>query len=368
MRSVLATALLLALSTLRPYTSCTDGDVQCGDSDMMERMMMGGDVCCDYTDGRSCGTFPIEGLQNVVEECADTGVVDTSESAQHNIRMPWNRDCNRWVTGLRFPGIILPPSAVIEEAYVLFPVVSPATQSSAVSLQISVEATDNALPLNQEAQSISGRFSTNSVVVWTPDTWQPSGSSPVQMSANIGTLIATLTSRPGWQPGNAILVKIEPGPNHNHQGTRVAGRWDDNRQLPAIRIVYHTDDSIKNSMQAYHVQMTEVAKEEARAKADSWSNGQIFLLMVFVALCVAAAMRQYQRKFGRREGNKYDKVQTDEEARGLTGDDDFGEFDSEGPSVERDAKGNPVARAYLSEGTRQSQSNFVYRDSSGNVR
>jgi hypothetical protein len=78
----------------------TDGSVDCGDSDMMTRMMKGGDVCCDYTDGRNCGTFPVGGLEDTGEECADTGVVDTTSLS---LRMPLNRDCEYWVAALRFP-------------------------------------------------------------------------------------------------------------------------------------------------------------------------------------------------------------------------------------------------------------------------
>jgi hypothetical protein len=330
---------------------------------MMDRMMKGGDVCCDYTDGRNCGTFPVGGLQDTAEECADTNVVNTQSLS---VRMPLNRGCDYWVAAFRFPGVRLPPAAVIDEAYVLFPVSSPANQATPVTLRIFVEGADNAVPITDVAGGVTSRPSLNAAITWTPDTWPRGGDAPVQMSADIGGLVAQLTSRPGWEPGNAILVKIEPGPDHNHVGQRIAVAYDETKHLPAIRIVYHTDETIANSIQAYHADVTAIEVQRVQAEADNWSDGQIFALMVFVAICVAAAMRQYQRKFGRKGGNKYDKVQTDEEARGLTGDDDYGEFDSEG--VERDAKGNPVARAYLSEGAKQTQSNFVYRDSSGNVR
>ena len=64
--------------------------MQCGDQEMMNRMMKGGDVCCDYTDGRNCGTFPVSGPQDTAEECADTGAVDTTSLS---LRMPLNRKC-----------------------------------------------------------------------------------------------------------------------------------------------------------------------------------------------------------------------------------------------------------------------------------
>ena len=40
---------------------------------------------------------------------------------------------------------------------------------------------------------------------WSPDSWPTSQN--VQMSADIGGLLAQLTSRPGWEPGNAIGPK-----------------------------------------------------------------------------------------------------------------------------------------------------------------
>ena len=347
-----------------------DGSVGCRDTDMMSRMMKGGDVCCDYTDGRNCGTFPVGGPQDSAEECADTGVVDTTSLS---LRMPLNRDCIYWVAALRFPGVVLPPATVIDEAYIIFPVRSLSDQSTPVSLRIFVEGADSSAPLTADAASITSRPSLNAVVNWTPDHWAPDATKPVQMSVNIGTLIAQLTSRPGWNPGNAILVKIEPATSNGHTGQRIALAYDENKMLPAVRIVYHTDETIANSIQAYHADVTAIETARAVANEDSWSNGEIFFLMVLVAACVGVVMRQYNRKYGRQAGATYGKVAIDEEARGIMRGDDYDdEFDSEGSSgtvaTPRDRYGNPVARAFLSEGAKASASQFVFRDQKGSVK
>ena len=136
------------------------------------------------------------------------------------------------MTALRFPNVVLPKAAVIDEAYVLFPVrtaVSPSfgfrtparsgtvrltswcvlgvqgTQSGPVSLRIFVEASDNAAPLSAMVSGITSRVNSNHGVQWSPDSWPTSQN--VQMSADIGGLLAQLTSRPGWEPGNAIGPK-----------------------------------------------------------------------------------------------------------------------------------------------------------------
>ena len=139
--------------------------------------------------------------------------------------------------------------------------------------------------------------SLNAVVNWTPDHWAPDGTKPVQMTADIGGLIAQLTSRPGWRPGNAILVKIEPAIDNAHSGQRIALAYDGNKLLPAVRIVYHTDETIANSIQAYHTDVTAVETARVVAEEEQWSTGEIFLLMVLVAACVGVAMRQYNRKY-----------------------------------------------------------------------
>ena len=56
-------------------------------------------------------------------------------------------------------------------------------------------------------------------------------------------------------------------------------------------------------------------------------------------------------RYGRARGAKYDRVQTEEEGRSLV-DDDLGDFDVEGDvaPVQRDRRGNPVAKAIVSEG------------------
>ncbi len=74
-----------------------------------------------------------------------------------------------------------------------------------MSLRIFVEASDNAAPLSAMVSGITSRVNSNHGVQWSPDSWPTSQN--VQMSADIGGLLAQLTSRPGWEPGNAICPK-----------------------------------------------------------------------------------------------------------------------------------------------------------------
>ena len=113
------------------------------------------------------------------------------------------------------------------------------------------------------------------------------------------------------------VVKIEPATQDQHSN-RIALSYDDGKMLPAVRIVYHTDETIacdapppstphqthrhcglgrpsasqtsdamcaffRRSIQAYHVDMTQVAA----AEAESWSTTEaVGLVVVAVALVV----------------------------------------------------------------------------------
>ena len=219
----------------------------------MNRMMKGGDVCCDYTDGRNCGTFPVSGPQDTAEECADTGAVDTTSLS---LRMPLNRKCvppprplarfadststailvqlpvlgdraavperrpaqgrrhrrglralprpHRGESLLRLPHpCALRHRSALTSSWCFLGVQG--TQSGPVSLRIFVEASDNAAPLSAMVSGITSRVNSNHGVQWSPDSWATTQN--VQMSADIGGLLAQLTSRPGWEPGNAIGPK-----------------------------------------------------------------------------------------------------------------------------------------------------------------
>ena len=116
----------------------------CGDQEMMANMNTGGDVCCDYTDGRLCGTFPTNSTVDTAEECAETGSVTTDSET---LRLPLRRGCNRWVVAIRFPHANVPRASALDEAFLVLPIHPQSNGEGPVSLKIYAEADDNSAPL-----------------------------------------------------------------------------------------------------------------------------------------------------------------------------------------------------------------------------
>ena len=113
------------LRFLQSSGSKSKDGAECGDQEMMQNMNSGGDVCCDYTDGRLCGTFPVTGIADSAEECVDTGHVTTDSDT---LRMPMRRNCDRWVVAIRFPHANFPRNCALDEAYVVLPIHPQVTQ------------------------------------------------------------------------------------------------------------------------------------------------------------------------------------------------------------------------------------------------
>ena len=134
-------------------TKAKDGAAACGQQKMEEAMAAGGDVCCDYTDGRLCGTFPTSGMADAAEECADTG---EAGPASELLRMPLSRTCDKWVVAMRFPHANFPRNAALDEAYILLPVPPNANEQGPVNLRIFVEAADSSAALSGACLAVGG--------------------------------------------------------------------------------------------------------------------------------------------------------------------------------------------------------------------
>ena len=52
-----------------------------------------------------------------------------------------------------------------------------------------------------------------------------------------------------------IMIKQGASGDNTDDGRRIAKAWDEKLAMPAIRIVYHTDDTIAKSTEQYHQQV-----------------------------------------------------------------------------------------------------------------
>jgi len=133
--------------------------------------------------------------------------------------------------GMRFPGVAIPKNAVISNAYVQFQVDEATT--TAVSLQIKGQASDNALTFTTATNDISSRPRTSAFVTWGPVGWPTLGVAGVdQRTPNLASVVQQIVDRSNWSSGNALAIII------TGTGKRVAVAHDG---IPAAAPLLHVD-------------------------------------------------------------------------------------------------------------------------------
>jgi hypothetical protein len=149
------------------------------------------------------------------EESAD-GVVSTGSS---DLELVNDGSAGDQTVGLRFTGVAIPQGATITGASVQFQ--SDRATSTATSLTIRGEATDNAGVFNGHTGKISTRTRTVSAVSWAPPAWTAAGQAgAAQQTPSLASVIQEIVNRPGWSSGNALVIII------NGTGQRAAESYD----------------------------------------------------------------------------------------------------------------------------------------------
>jgi hypothetical protein len=134
--------------------------------------------------------------------------------------------------GMRFDNVGVPPGATITSAWIQFQ--TAATNTGAVNLTLRGEAADDAAPFAAAAADISSRPPTAASVPWSPGNWQTLGEAGAnQQTPDIASLIQEIVDRPGWLPGNALVVLV------SGSGVRTAESFDgDPAGAPLLHIEY----------------------------------------------------------------------------------------------------------------------------------
>jgi hypothetical protein len=110
------------------------------------------------------------------------------------------------IVGLRFEDVAIPRGAVIWSAHLQFTTVRTATIPT--QLRICGEASDDAAPFNP-AHSILRRPATKADVAWAPAAWRTlQEAGPNQRTPNLKSIVQEITSRPGWNAGNSMVLEI----------------------------------------------------------------------------------------------------------------------------------------------------------------
>ena len=118
------------------------------------------------------------------------------------------------------------------------------------------------------AGDLMGRPRSSFYVDWSPPDWQHD--MPVEMTPDISSLLAALSTRAGWQPGNAVTFFVEPAGDEKYN--RIVQKFDVELQMPALRVVWHDDESVSRSIDEYQAGVGAVnaakAAETAKAAAE----------------------------------------------------------------------------------------------------
>lgn len=108
--------------------------------------------------------------------------------------------------GLRFTDLSIPPGAVIHSATIQF--TADESQSESTSLNLTVEAADDAPAFTTAANNLGARARISLNVPWQPGAWTVGQSTPTQSTPNLAGLVQEVITRPGWRAGNSIVFLI----------------------------------------------------------------------------------------------------------------------------------------------------------------
>jgi hypothetical protein len=155
----------------------------------------------------------INGGGDDVEE-EQSGLMDSSSS---DLELAQNGSDLQTI-GLRFQPSI-PQGATIVTAYVQFKVDE--TGSSAASLVVAGQASDDAAAFSSSSGDVTSRPRTSASIPWAPDAWSTVGEAgPGQRTPNISSAIQEIVNRPGWVAGNSLVLFV------SGSGTRTAESYN----------------------------------------------------------------------------------------------------------------------------------------------
>lgn len=136
--------------------------------------------------------------------------------------------------GIRFSGLSIPKNATINRAYIQFK--TDERSSGNVPLVIQGHATNNAGTFTGARRNVSSRSKTSSSVAWSPADWNTRGEAGSrQRTPELMSIVQEITSRSGWNSGNAIAFII----TSNSRRKRVAEAFEGDRAgAPLLHIEY----------------------------------------------------------------------------------------------------------------------------------
>ncbi len=121
------------------------------------------------------------------------------------------------LVGIRFPGLNVPTGARIVRAWIQLTADSEEAPPTDAHLELRAEAIKDAPPFSAVARDVSRRTLTERSVPWDPAPWfDPDDRTDAQRTPNLAPVVQEVVDRPGWSPGNALVVVV------SGTGTRTA--------------------------------------------------------------------------------------------------------------------------------------------------
>lgn len=141
---------------------------------------------------------------------------------------------NEKIVGLRWPSVTA--SGVVTDAWVQF--AADETGSDALSLSIAGEDADDAAAFTTDAGDLSGRTKTSATVTWAVPAWESvHDAGAAQRTPDLTAIIQEIVDRPGWAPGQAIVLLFSVA---SGTGTRTAECADSEPARAAVLHVAYT--------------------------------------------------------------------------------------------------------------------------------
>jgi hypothetical protein len=151
------------------------------------------------------------------------------------------QDDNTQTVGMRFTNLGIPQGANIQSAYIQF--TADETDSGATSLMIRGQASDHAATFSSTKWGISSRSKVSASIPWTPSPWTIQyAAGPDEKTPDIAPVIQEIVGRPGWSPGNALVLII------TGTGKRVAASYDGLAAGAPLLHVEYIDQSQVNTV------------------------------------------------------------------------------------------------------------------------
>lgn len=111
------------------------------------------------------------------------------------------------LSGVRVP-LDVPQGATIRGAWLQF--TCDARDTGLAELEIRAQASDDAPPISAAAGDLSQRPRTLASSEWRPEPWlYPGACGALQRSSDLSAVLQEVVDRPGWQPGNDVLLLLE---------------------------------------------------------------------------------------------------------------------------------------------------------------